>query len=279
MIFAMFLWGGGWSALKILTASMGVEVLSLWRFIIMFLAFIPILIYIKIPLKLPKQSLWLILMSSVLNVAFMFFAYLGVKMSTAGNGGVIITVLSPLFTFMLSMILFKLKYAKKQYMGLLIGLFGGLIMLNIVNIGLFLEGGEFYFILAAITWAGVSVLAQQSHSHIHPIHYSFFIASFSMFILFIVNIPNDISLVFEQDLEFWSALLYLGVFGQTIATTIYFIASGRLGSSHASSFMFLVPLFALLISYLVLDESLKVHIVLGGCISLFSVYLINKKQN
>lgn len=275
----MFLWGGGWSALKILTASMGVEVLSLWRFIIMFLAFIPILIYIKIPLKLPKQSLWLILMSSVLNVAFMFFAYLGVKMSTAGNGGVIITVLSPLFTFMLSMILFKLKYAKKQYMGLLIGLFGGLIMLNIVNIGLFLEGGEFYFILAAITWAGVSVLAQQSHSHIHPIHYSFFIASFSMFILFIVNIPNDISLVFEQDLEFWSALLYLGVFGQTIATTIYFIASGRLGSSHASSFMFLVPLFALLISYLVLDESLKVHIVLGGCISLFSVYLINKKQN
>jgi len=274
----MFLWGGGWSALKILTASMGVEVLSLWRFIIMFLAFIPILIYIKIPLRLPKKSLSYILSSSVLNVAFMFFAYLGVKASTAGNGGVIITVLSPLFTFMLSMVLFKLRYSKIQYIGLLIGLLGGLIMLNIIDIKLFIEGGEFYFILAAMTWAAVTALAQKSHTHIHPIHYSFFIASFSMLILFMVNLSRDISIVFDQDLEFWMALLYLGIFAQTIATTIYFVASGKLGSSHASSFMFLVPLFALLISYLVLDESLKVHIVLGGCISLFSVYLINKKQ-
>lgn len=99
-----------------------------------------------------------------------------------------------------------------------------------------------------------------------------------MLILFVVNISEDISLVFDQDLEFWLALLYLGIFAQTIATTIYFIASGKIGSSAASSYMFLVPLFALLISYLVLDESLKIHIILGGCISLFSVYLINKKQ-
>jgi len=84
--------------------------------------------------------------------------------------------------------------------------------------------------------------------------------------------------VFEQDFEFWSALIYLGVFGQTIATTIYFVASGKLGSSYASSFMFLVPLFALAISYIILGESLQIHIIVGGCISLFSVYLINKKH-
>ena len=274
----MFLWGGGWSALKILTYSVGVEVVSLWRFIIMFFAFIPILIYIKIPLRLPKKSLSYILSSSVLNVAFMLFAYLGVQASTAGNGGVIITVLSPLFTFMLSMMIFKHRYTKGQYLGLFIGLIGGMVMLNLMDIALFIQGGEFYFILAAITWAGVSALAQQSHPHIHPIHYSFFIAFFSMLILFALNISEDISQVFTQDLKFWSALLYLGIFGQTVATTIYFVASGKLGSSHASSFMFLVPLFALLISYLVLGESLKLHIILGGCISLFSVYLINKKQ-
>ena len=273
----MVLCGGGWSALKILTYSMGVEVLSLWRFVIMFFAFIPILFYIKVPLHLPIKSLKYISLSTVLNIAFMFFAYLGVERSTAGNGGVIITVLSPLFTFVLSMILFKLRYTRQQYIGLIIGLLGGIVMLNIIDIHLFIQGGEFYFILAAITWAGVSVLAQQSHPYIHPVHYSFFIAGFSMLLLFIINIPQDISLVFEQDTEFWIALLYLGIFGQTIATTIYFVASGKLGSSHASSYMFLVPLFALIISYLVLGESLKIHIIVGGLISLFSVYLINKK--
>lgn len=278
LIFAMLLWGGGWTALKILTASVGVEVLSLWRFIIMFLSFIPILFFLNEPLRLPKASAVFIFSSSFLNVLFMVFAYLGVERSTAGSGGVIITVLSPLFTFVLSGLVLSFSYEKKQYIGLFIGIIGGAVMLDIQNIHGFVQGGEVYFILAAMTWAGITLLAQKSHAHIHPVHYSFFIASFSMIILFLVNLFNDISVVFEQDLNFWLALLYLGILGQSVATTIYFIASGKLGSGKASSFMFLVPLFALTVSYLVLDEAIKMHVVIGGCISLLSVYLINKKR-
>ena len=274
----MLLWGGGWTALKILTVHVGVEVLSLWRFIIMFISFIPILFFLKTPLRLPKESTPYIFTSAVLNVAFMVLAYLGVERSTAGSGGVIITVLSPLFTFLLSSFIFKHMYNASQYFGLLIGLCGGVIMLNVFNEKNFFQGGEIYFIFAAMTWAGVTLLAQKSHSHIHPIHYSFFISGIAMIILFFINIFNDISVVFDQGVKFWTALLYLGILGQSVATTIYFIASGKLGSSKASSFMFLVPLFALLISYMVLDEPIKVHIVLGGAICLVAVYLINKTK-
>jgi len=278
IVFAMLLWGGGWTALKILTVHVGVEVLSLWRFIIMFISFIPILFFLKTPLRLPKESTPYIFTSAVLNVAFMVLAYLGVERSTAGSGGVIITVLSPLFTFLLSSFIFKHMYNASQYFGLLIGLCGGVIMLNVFNEKNFFQGGEIYFIFAAMTWAGVTLLAQKSHSHIHPIHYSFFISGIAMIILFFINIFNDISVVFDQGVKFWIALLYLGILGQSVATTIYFIASGKLGSSKASSFMFLVPLFALLISYMVLDEPIKVHIVLGGAICLVAVYLINKTK-
>jgi len=274
----MLLWGGGWTALKILTVHVGVEVLSLWRFIIMFVSFIPILFFLKKPLHLPKKSVPYIFSSAVLNVMFMILAYLGVERSTAGSGGVIITVLSPLFTFVMSSILFKHGYSKNQYIGLFIGIVGGIIMLNLYNEQDFLQGGNIYFILAALTWAGVTFLAQKSHVHIHPVHYSFFISAIATMILFMLNIFNDITIVFYQGMDFWLALLYLGVLGQSVATTIYFIASGRLGSSKASSFMFLVPLFALLISYLILDEPIKMHIVIGGGICLCAVYLINKTK-
>jgi len=274
----MLLWGGGWTALKILTVSVDVEVLTFWRFLIMTLAFIPILIYLKKPLRLPLKSLPYIFGSSILNVLFMFFAYLGVERSTAGSGGVIITVLAPLLTFVLSILIMKTKYDKRHYMGLLIGILGGSIMLNIQDINGFLQGGELYFVLAAATWAGVTFLAQKSHLHIHSIHYSFFIACFAMVILSLINISNDITLVFDQDSRFWSALIYLGVFAQSLATTIYFIASRKLGSSSASSYMLLVPLFALVIGYLVLNEPIEIHVVLGGCISLVSVYLMNKRR-
>ncbi len=278
MIFAMLLWGGGWTALKILTASVSVEILTFWRFVIMFFGFIPILLFFKEPIKLPKKSLKYILISSVLNILFMFFAYLGVKFSTAGSGGVIITILSPLFTFLLSWIIFRHLHTKIQYMGLFIGLIGGFIMLDIQGMqwNTLLHSGEPYFVISAIIWALVTLNSQKSHVHINSIHYSFFISACAMIILFFLTLPYDIGIVFEQDSRFWIALIYLGVFGQTIATTIFFIASVKLGSSKASSFMFLVPLFALLVSYLVLDEIIQTHILIGGFISLIAVYFINR---
>jgi drug/metabolite transporter (DMT)-like permease len=276
MILAMLFWGGGWTALKILTESVGVEVLTFWRFVIMFVSFFPILFFLKEPLKLPKKGIKYILGSAFLNIFFMFFAYLGVEHSTAGSGGVIITILSPLFTFVLSLFILKQTHSKLQYLGLFIGLVGGAIMLNLHNAQAF-NTGEFYFILAAMTWAGITLLAQRSHLHLNTVHYSFYISVISMIALFFITLPYDTSIIFRQDTRFWIALLYLGIFGQTIATTIFMVASGRLGSAKASSFMFLVPLFALVVAYVVLGEAIKIHIVLGGAISLITVYFINKK--
>ncbi len=279
MVLAMLLWGGGWTALKILTQYVGVEVLTFWRFAIMSITFIPVLFFFKEPLRLPRRSLKYIAMSSILNILFMLFAYLGVKYSTAGSGGVIITILSPLFTFVLSLLILRHAHTAIQYIGLGIGIVGGVIMLDIQNMKWddFAYSGEPYFILAAVTWAFVTLTSQRSHLHINPVHYSFFISLISTVILFIFTLPYDISVVFEQGTHFWTALLYLGIFAQTLATTTFFIASGRLGSSKASSFMFLVPLFALVVSYLILDETIQMHIVLGGTISLVAVYFINKK--
>ncbi len=277
IILAMFLWGGGWTTLKILTESVGVEVVSLWRFIIMFVSFIPILFFVKEPLRLPKKGIKYILSSSVLNILFMVFAYFGVQASTAGSGGVIITILSPLFTFILSILIFKQVHSKFQYIGLAIGIIGGVVMLNLYELQSFLHGGEIYFILSAMTWAIITLNAQKSHLHINPIHYSFFISALSMLILFVIALPYNISIVFEQNSRFWSALLYLGILGQSVATTIFFIASGKLGSSKASSFMFLVPLFALIVSHFVLNETVQTNVVIGGLISLIAVYFINKK--
>ena len=83
--------------------------------------------------------------------------------------------------------------------------------------------------------------------------------------------------MFEQGWQFWLALIYLAILGQTVATTIFYMASGKLGSEKTSSFMFLVPIFALLSAWLVLDEPIQMHIVIGGIISMLAVVFINKR--
>ena len=278
LVLAMFFWGAGWPALKVLTYSLPVEVVSFWRFFLMIFAFIPVLFYLNRPLVLKKEALKYILPSTLLNVLFMIFAFIGVQKGFAGSGGVIITTLSPVLTFMLVSLVFKKHPPKMQIFGLIIGFIGGLIMLKITTLLSSFNGAEFYFLLCALVWATLTLISQQSHAVIHPVHYSFFIAIFATVIFFFIALPYELMAVTDEGVAFWSALLYLAIFGQTIATTIYFIASGKLGSAQASSYMFLVPLFALGTSYLLLGEQVEIHIVMGGAVTLSGVYLINRSQ-
>jgi drug/metabolite transporter (DMT)-like permease len=276
MFLAMLFWAGGWSALKLLTNAVPLEVLTFWRYFIMMLSFLPILFLFKTPIRLPRKGVKYIVAAAVLNILFMFFAYLGVDYSYAGSGGVIITILSPLFTFIIGMLFFKCQHTKFQLFGLLLGLLGGMIMLNIFSQVPHSFLAELYFALSALTWAGITLLAQRAQLHIHPVHYSFFISVCASILLGFMCLPYELGSVFQQDTQFWISLLYLSIFGQTLATTIFFIGSAKLGSAKASSFMFLVPILSLVISYIVLDEPLQAHILLGGGISMLAVYFINR---
>jgi len=277
----MILWGGGWSALKILTPELPVEIIVFWRFFIMSLSFLPILIFFKTPIVINKSNLKYIAGSSILNIAFMVSSFFGIKYGLAGGGGVIITTLTPIMTFLLVALIFRKNLHKYQYFGIVLGLIGASIMLKLNSFEQFFNGSNIYFLLCAIIWAGVTLLSQYSHKHIHPIHYSFLISLIATIVSFIYVMFTGFNLmsVFEQNQKFWIALIYLSIFGQTIATTIYFMVSGKLGSEVTSSYMFLVPIFALIIAWLVLDEVMQIHIVMGGIISLIAVYFINKKYN
>ena len=279
LVLAMLFWGGGWTALKILTITLPMDVIIFWRFLIMSLSFIPILYYFKVPISFTKKSITFVLSSSILNLAFMISSFIGIKNGLAGAGSVIITSISPLMTFILMSLFFKKHIERFQYLGLTMGIVGGFIILELNDISLFLNGSNIYFLLCAIIWAAVTILSQKAHVHIHPVHYSFFISLIATVASFIYAFHSNLLSVFEQGFDFWVSLIYLAVFGQTIATTIFFMASGKLGSQKTSSFMFLVPVFALFSAWLILDEQMQLHILIGGAISMFAVYFINASKS
>lgn len=199
LILSMFLWGGGWSALKIITPELGVDVIIFWRFFIMSLSFLPILYFLKVPLVLSRSNIKYILGSSILNIAFMASAFLGIKYGFAGAGGVIITTLSPVMTFLLVAVIFRKRLQNIQYFGLVIGIAGGTIMLRLNDVSQFLNGSNIYFLLCALIWAGVTVLSQHSNKHIHPVHYSFLISVVASVASFIYGFNSNLLSVFNQD--------------------------------------------------------------------------------
>jgi drug/metabolite transporter (DMT)-like permease len=277
MILAMILWGVGWPALKIVTASVPADVVTFWRFLIMFIAFIPIIVLMKKPIRFSKEALLITFLSALLNIAFMFLSFWGVEVGSAGAGGVIITTISPVLTMLLVIGLYKTKVNNRQWLGLAIGIVGGFIMLELWNLEIW-QGGNLFFLLCALVWAFLTLLSQKSHAHLEPIHYSFLLAAFATPMMYIGSYNSDLSVVFDQDYYFWFALIYLGVLGQTVASTIYFIASGKLGSGVASSYMFLVPLSALIASFFILNEIPSLWLVVGGIVSSFGLYFVHEKK-
>ncbi|MBA3026172.1 MAG: DMT family transporter [Sulfurimonas sp.] len=278
LILSMFLWGGGWTALKILTVEVSVDVMVFWRFFIVSLSFLPILYLLKKPLKINLANLKYVAGSSILNIAFMVSAFYGIKYGFAGSGSVIITTLSPVMTFLLVALIFKKRLQNIQYFGLILGIIGGIVMLQLNDFSLFFNSANLFFLLSATIWAGITMLSQHSQVHIHPIHYSFLISIIASIVSFFYAYNSDLLAVLEMGSKFWISLLYLAVLGQSVATTIFYMASGKLGSEKTSSFMFLVPVFALFIAWLVLDEPIELHIVVGGFISVLALFFINKKS-
>ena len=208
----------------------------------------------------------------------MGLSFWGVAVGTAGAGGVVITTLSPILTVLVSVVFLGMKPSPRHIAGLVIGLAGGAVMVQVWDGEVLLHGGNLIFVACALVWAALTLSAQRSHLHLDPIHYAFFLGLVATVFMFFVAFPYGIGEVFDQDIRFWGALVYLSVLGQTVASTIYFIASGRMGSGRASSYMFLVPLFALVTSYVLLGETPSLFLMAGGIISTAAVYWINSSS-
>jgi len=276
--FAMSLWGAGWIANKLVVYEANIIVLTFWRFFINFISFLPIIYILKIPVVINKKALKITTISAIANMAFMLVAFLAVIEGFASRAGVIVPTLSPLITFLFVSFFFSSKFQKNHLIGLVLGLGGGMLLFEIWNFDLntFLGDGSLYFILCAFLWSIVTIQSQKAQQYINPFIYTLVLTGIASLILFIMALPYDIWIVFEKGLEFWLALGYLAFLGQTVATTIYYYASGKLGSTSASSFLFVVPVSALFFSWLVLDEIPTIYLILGGAMNLFGLYIINK---
>jgi drug/metabolite transporter (DMT)-like permease len=77
---------------------------------------------------------------------------------------------------------------------------------------------------------------------------------------------------------YWLNIFYLSVVVGTLGTTFYFISAKEIGSVRTGSFTFLVPLFALFLSWLILGERPHISSIIGGGFALCAVYLINYKS-
>ena len=203
----------------------------------------------------------------------------GTQIGQAGLGGVITTSLNPVITTILVVLLFKHTIRQKEIVGILMGIFGGLILIKIWSVDIYqlFNSGNIYFVFGAVLWAIVTLLTQKAKSNMNVVTFSFWMYSISIVIAYPFAAEYSILSVFSFDWIFWINFLSLSIGSLAFATSIYFFAAMELGSQKASSFTFMVPAAAMIFAMIILGEKLELTTLIGGGMAISAVYLINRK--
>ncbi len=274
MVFAMIAWGETWVSAKILGRYLDANELIFWRFLFTAFGLYPVLIYLKIGFFISKKDLLISIIAGIILALYNNFFFLGTKFALASFGGVLVTTLVPIVTFVIVSLLNKKSLEKRELIALILGAFGTLTILEVWSFELdtIFAQGTIYFLIATLLWPLLTIISSKQKSS--PMIFSFYMFLFAS-IIDLLFIKFELSNILKFDSIFFINLVLLSLYGTTFATTIYFIAVNDIGSKKASSFFFLVPLSAVVFAYIFLDEKVSLSLVFGGVLTILSVYILN----
>lgn len=279
IIFAMFMWGLSWPAGKIVSAYGSAASIGLIRYIVIFFSMLTLLLIFRINLKVKLQGFGFLILSGVLLTIYNFVFLNGLQLGYAGAGGVLVTTTNPLFAYLLGLIISKKTPSKMESLGLLIGLIAGAFLLNIwLSFDKIIDSGNLYFLSGSLLWAAMSKVTSKAGNYGTSFAFSLWMYFITMICFTAISDWHEVkNIIVTGDSFFWLVMLYFGMGGAAIATSVYFFATTRLGAEKASSFIFLVPFSAAVSSFIFLGEIIYLHTIIGGVLGMIAVFMINKR--
>jgi drug/metabolite transporter (DMT)-like permease len=278
----MLFWGGTFIAGRILAESVPPADAAFFRFAVatLTLAVLVRIIDGKITLPPKNQLLPLLLLGLTGVFGYNLFFFTGLKYIEAGRASLIIA-LNPLAITIGAVVFFGERLTVLQYCGLLISLIGAWFVISNGDPAVIFSGGfglgEGAILGCVICWAAYSLIGRSVLKYISPLAAVFYSSLFGCLLLFLATLPNGtiINCVSYSGADWWS-LVFLGFLGTTVGFTLYYQAIKKIGSARSGVFINLVPLFSILLAWIILGETIKISVLAGGLILLLGVYLTNR---
>ncbi|MCC0035738.1 MAG: DMT family transporter [Hoeflea sp.] len=194
--------------------------------------------------------------------------YYALQFTTATNGTLIYTT-SPLMIIILERLFFGRPTSWRELAGILIGFLGVAIIVlkgNLTGLaGTSFNMGDLMFILAALSWAGYSVLLKGRRTAGLPVSALFAVVALSGSLLLAPFALWEYltGAMMPQTLTAWGGIAGIVVFSSLLAFSGYQYGVARLGASTASVFMYLLPPYGVGLAVLVLGEPFEMHHAIG----------------
>ncbi len=273
-----FFWGTTWIASKEGVKYMPALQLAAIRQFLGAILYLSYFILKKTPWPKGKQWKTIIILSILNFVLSNGLSTWGVKYISSGLGA-IIGALVPLWVVIISLFRGE-KLVKLAIVGLVVG-FVGVCVIFYEHISDFLifdfRFGITISIISTLTWAFATLYTKKKVASFNPyfsLGIQMFISSIFLF-AFLGATGSAVSLATIPVIS-WVSIGYLVIFGSVLTFIAYIYALQHLPAEINSIYAYINPIIAVLLGAYIFGEPLSLAIAIGGTITLFGLYLVNR---
>lgn len=274
---SMVFWGMSSSSAKVMGRygdALSIAFIRLW---IVVLALLPAIKLMKLRFEIKRAGIKYLIGAAIFLGLYTTTFFKAMQLGDAGKGGVLITMTNPLFAFVIGLTFSRIVPKRTELLGLFIGVIAGGFLLRIwESYDQVFTTGNILFIVAALLWALMSKTTSYSKPFTHPIVFAFWLHLLVPVLMMpFVNFSDVVNVLKTGDSLFWWNMLYFGIINSAFATVTYLVATTVIGAEKASTFIFLVPVSAILTAYYTLDEAIEWHTIVGMVLGVLAVMIIN----
>ncbi|NRD75659.1 DMT family transporter [Shewanella sp. VB17] len=279
VIIAIFFWASNFIAIKAISSTVSPIMAATFRFVV---AAVVLMIHRTWKATSESTLKWhdfiVLLVIATLGITIQNFSIFSALQYTSSMNASIVTANMPLAGILLSALLLNTHISRFNIMGVLISLFGVLLVITQGNItSLRFNLGEMLMMIALISGCLYTILSKRWLSHVplsQQLRWMIGIGSIQMLIVAsLVDSPfHALAALKTQDVLL---IIYMGIAGTLIAYYFWMKGSLILGPSRVTSLFNLIPVFTLLINMVLGVEVHWVQII-GIAFVCFGVFVGNK---
>lgn len=278
LILVAIMWGGTFIATRMASQVFGPFTGASYRYLVALLLMIPLmLLKDRNSFRINKQQFFQLLILGATGIfAYSFFFFNGMKRVQASHGALIVA-LNPVLVMLISAFLGKESINWKRITGVFLSLAGTIIVIargDIFSLFSMFTWGDAFMLGCPISWAFYTYFAKDALKTTTPLQASTW-AIFLGFLMIVLFVPFE---VYPTVVEWkiWLALAYLGICGSVLGFVWYYEGIQKIGPVKTAAFNNLIPVFAMILSVLILGETIHGYTLYGSGLVIGGVFLINR---
>ena len=244
-------------------------------------------------LIIDRKNLGYLVLSGMFFTVYNLCFFYGLSALFASQGGILTSVLIPIFSILLYSLGQKARLCRTQIIGLILGLLSAFLLLggpdwllgylgstalNTSNtvwvfdhpggIKIYWQSGLFFG--TALAWSLITQLSSK-------IQETCSLGKYSFYTYFFASLWSSWGWFWYQGAIRWLPLLALVLVSSVLGTSLYFFALRFLRPHYVAGFLFLNPVFILLMSWLFLGEPWSIELSLGSILAVLTIIMLNGK--